>query len=292
MLAIVGPTASSKSALAVEIALRYNGEIISADSRQVYRGLDIGSGKITEGEMRGLRHHLLDVADPQKTFTVDDYKKLAELAIDGAFGRGKLPILVGGTGFYVQAVIDGLDFPKVSPDENLRRELEGKTDEELLFMLQERDPKRARDIDFHNRRRLIRAIEIAEALGKVPPVVSNPKYQTLMIGIEENDEILKKKIRDRLEERLERGMIEEVEHLQKKGLPFERLEQLGLEYRYVGRFLQGKIDRGELFAVLEKEIWLYAKRQRTWFRRDKRITWHKASELTAVFLKVEAFLNN
>ncbi|MCC6290472.1 tRNA (adenosine(37)-N6)-dimethylallyltransferase MiaA [Candidatus Nomurabacteria bacterium] len=162
VLVIVGPTASGKSALAVQLAKKFDGEIISADSRQVYRGLDIGSGKITEKEKRGIPHHLLDIASPKRIFTVARYQKLAKQKIAEIIGRGKLPIICGGTGFYIQAIVDDLALPKVKPDSRLRKSLAQKTVPELFKMLQKLDSNRARKIDRNNPRRLIRAIEIAK----------------------------------------------------------------------------------------------------------------------------------
>ncbi len=273
-MVILGPTASGKSDLAVKIAREFNGEIISADSRQVYRGLNIGSGKITKKEMRGVPHHLLDVVSPKKIFTVVQYQKLARKAIWKIWQRGKLPIICGGTGFYIQSVIEGTIIPEVTPNLKLRKTLEKKTTEDLFKLLRSKDSFRAENIDSKNRRRLIRALEIIESLGEVPKLKAEPiKADILIIGVKKSKDELKNLIKKRLNKRLKQGMIKEVEKLKKRSLSWERLENLGLEYRYVARFLQNKISKGKMIKILEAEIWHYAKRQMTWFKRDKRIIW-------------------
>ncbi|MCC7004398.1 tRNA (adenosine(37)-N6)-dimethylallyltransferase MiaA [Candidatus Nomurabacteria bacterium] len=275
ILVIVGPTASGKSDLAVKLAKKLNGEVISADSRQVYKGLNIGTGKITKKEMWGVKHHLLDVASPKKRFTVADYKKLADKVIKNVLSRGKLPIICGGTGFYIQAVVDDLILPEVEPNLTLRKQLEKKTANELHKILLKLDKNRANNIDKNNSRRLIRAIEIAKALGKVPKITKNSKYSPIIIGIKTNPEELKKKIYKRLLARIKTGMIYEAKRLHKNGLSWKRMEELGLEYRYMARFLQKKITKQELIDQLFSEIWKYSKRQMTWFKRDRRVEWKK-----------------
>ncbi len=296
LLVILGPTASGKSSLAVELAQKYNGEVVSADSRQVYKGLDLGTGKITPAEMQGVPHHLLDVADPATTFTVSDFKLLAEKAIDDIIARGKLPILCGGTGFYIQAVVDNVTLPEVPPNDALRNELETKTAEELFERLQKMDPDRAADLDHHNKRRLIRAIEIAEALGKVPKLESESqknsgKCDTFQIGIETPDDELKKNIHARILSRIDTGMIKEVAALHKNGLSWERLDDLGLEYRYISKHLQGELSKDELIAMLDLKIWQYVKRQRTWFKRDERIQWLSLLQKNIIFEVLDRFLS-
>lgn len=275
VLIIVGPTASGKSDLAVKIAKKHNGEIISADSRQVYKGLNIGTGKITKKEMRGVPHHLLDIADPKKIFTVSEYKKMADKTISEIISRGKMPIICGGTGFYIQTVIDNIALPEVPPNIKLRKKLEKKSTEKLFEILKNLDPERAKNIDAKNGRRLIRAIEIATKLGKVQKIHSGgfSAYNPLFIGIKIEPEILKKRIYKRLISRLKKGMISEAKKLHSQGLSWKRMEDLGLEYRYLARFLQNKITKKEMIEQLNKEIWHYAKRQMTWFKRDKRIKW-------------------
>jgi tRNA dimethylallyltransferase len=293
LIAVVGPTASGKSDLAVDIATEFNGEVISADSRQVYKGLDIGTGKITLDEMKGVRHYLLDVADPEKVFSVTDYKKLANEAVQKIKNSGKLPILCGGTGLYIKSIIDDISFPNVPPNKELRDRLSEKNVKELYQELVLLDPARAENIDPQNPRRLIRAIEIAKALGSVPPITQTGKnaYDTLQIGIRINTETLRENIRKRLLRRIEEGMIEEAIELHKNGLSYERMEALGLEYRYMARFLGGNLTKQEMIVSLEKEIWSYAKRQKTWFKKDERIKWYKLDQKTEILEQVKQFLS-
>ena len=274
MFVIVGPTASGKSDYAVRLAKKVNGEIISADSRQVYKGLDIGSGKITKKETKGVPHYVLDVADPKKQFSVAQYVEHAHKALDTIIKKGKTPIVVGGTGFYIQGFVDGIILPEVPPNNSLRKKLGKKSAAQLYIQIKKLDPKRAQELDPKNSRRLIRAIEIATALGKVPKIKSNPlPYDVRFIGLKVPPEKLKEKIRVRLLKRLRNGMMEEVKHLHKKGLSWKRLEELGLEYRYLALYLQNKIARKEMVEKLATEIWRYSRRQITWFKRDKRIHW-------------------
>ena len=291
LIVIVGPTASGKSDLAVEIAQKWDSEIVSADSRQVYRGLDIGSGKITKREMKGVPHHLLDVANPKRAFSVSRYQKLATKAIKDIWKKGKTPILVGGTGFYIQTVVDGLVLPAVPPNSPLRRELAEQSTLELFERLNQLDPARAETIDRRNPRRLIRAIEIAAALGRVPNLPGRPlDAKILMIGLNPNQATLKTKIKRRLAVRLKHGLLAEVKRLHQNGLTWQRLEDFGLEYRYLARYWQAKIRRSEMVEMLEKEIYHYAKRHLTWFKRDKRIIW--STNKTKIFNLCRQFLNS
>jgi len=276
IIAVVGPTASGKSALAVRLAKKFNGEIISADSRQVYKGMDIGTGKVTKKEMAKIPHYLLDVINPKKQFTVVQYKKLAEKTMKKIHGRGKIPIICGGTGFYIQTITDNIAIPEVKPDAKLRAELEKKSAKELFNQLKKLDPRRAKNIDKNNRRRLIRALEIIIKSGKiVPPLKSEKKYEVLIIGVKRNVKELKELIKTRLLKRLKQGMIKEVINLKKSGLSWKRLEDFGLEYRYAAYYLQNKLSYNEMVGKLQKEIEHYAKRQMTWFRKDKKIHWIK-----------------
>lgn len=291
LLVILGPTATGKSDLAVKIAKKYNGEVISADSRQVYKGLDIGSGKITKKEMRGVKHYMLDVISPKSVFSVAQFKKKTEKIITDIHKRGKLPILCGGTGFYISTVVDGLTFPEVKANNVLRNKLEKQTTEKLLETLKKLDPERAENIDIKNRVRLIRAIEIAKELGSIPKVKKDSKYNVLEIGLDWPDEILRKRIHDRLLKRMKLGMLKEVENLHKKEkVSWKRLESLGLEYRYLALFLQNKIDRKEMLEELETKIWQFAKRQRTWFKRDGRIKWFNPKDVNKIEKEVKRFI--
>lgn len=321
VLVIVGPTSSGKSDLAVKLALKQphvNGqigaEVISADSRQVYKGLDIGSGKITVREMKGVRHHLLDVADPRKQFTVERYRLLAKHAIIDIQKRGKLPIICGGTGFYIDAVLNGSPFPEVPPNPALRKRLSKKSLPQLLAMLRKLDFNRwtmidANPSDKKNARRLIRAIEIAQGSKRAlrlegvrlavsddrrvdgPPAETNRtgaraiplhvNYDARSIGIKIPVDKLRVRIRARLLKRIKTGMIEEVRRLHAKrnsrnpngGLSWKRLDELGLEYRYVARYLQGNMTKQEMIDKLAIEIGRYSKRQMTWWKRNGSIKW-------------------
>lgn len=274
VLVILGPTASGKSDLAVKLAKRFNGEVISADSRQVYKGLDIGTGKITKREMLGVPHHLLDIVSPKTNFNVAKWQKLANKKIRGIIFRNKLPIICGGTGFYIDAVTKGIVLPEVLPNHKLRKDLILKNNDELVKILSKLDPNRLKNIDQSNPVRLIRAIEIAKAIGKVPEISEQkPLFDVLSIGLKLDDKILRKNINKRLEKRIKQGMINEAKKLHTKGVSWKRMEQLGLEYRYLALFLQNKISKEVMIEKLQFEIWHYAKRQMTWFNRDKTIKW-------------------
>lgn len=287
IIVILGPTASGKSALAVRIARAFKGEVISADSRQVYKGLDLGSGKITEKEMKGIPHHLLDVANPKRAFTVAQYKKLGEQAIQEIISRKKIPIICGGSAFYIQALVDGIVFPEVPPNKKLRAELEKKSTAQLCTILKKLDSRRFADIDTNNRHRLVRAIEISKTLGSVPKIkkVRGP-YDFLFIGTMLDDIELKKKIKKRLLDRIDQGMIDEVKYLRKNGLSWKRLESFGLEYRAIAYFLQKKITKEEMISSLEKNIWDFTKRQKTWFKKDTRIQWFDPRDWGGVRKKI------
>jgi tRNA dimethylallyltransferase len=279
ILVILGPTASGKSDLAVHLAKKWGGEVVSADSRQVYRGMNLGSGKITKREMLGVPHHLLDVANPKRTFTVAQYQKLASQTIADILKRDKLPILCGGTGFYIQSIVDDLILPEVKPNPKLRKGLEKKSVEELFVILKNLDPKRAKNIDQKNPHRLIRAIEIALELGAVPELKkAKSKFDLLQLGISIDFTKLEERIHTRLLKRLKSGMVKEVQNLKDGGLSWKKLESFGLEYKYIALFLQEKISKSEMMEKIDSESLKYAKRQMTWFKKDKRIVWVKTEK--------------
>lgn len=286
IIVVVGPTASGKSDLAVSLALRLrsrqakkefgiNGaEIISADSRQIYRGMDIGTGKITKKEMGGIPHYLLDVAQPRRRFTAAQYKKLGQAAIKKIQSKNKLPIICGGTGFYIRALVDDLLIPEVKPNLKLRASLEKKTAAELYSELKKLDPRRAATIDPKNPRRLIRALEIVLTTGQpVPELTLKQQPNVLFLGIKKSRPELARRIKARLEKRLKQGMLAEVKKLRSQGLSWKRLDSFGLEYRWLAKYLQKQISHDEMVARLQKDIEHYAKRQMTWFSRDPRIHW-------------------
>ncbi len=274
IIVVVGPTASGKSDLAIRLAKKYNGEIISADSRQVYRGMDIGTGKVTKKEQKLVRHHLIDVADPRKDFNVDDFKKLAQKNLANIISRGKLPIIVGGTGHYVDTLVYNLKFPSVPPDKRLRRKLDKKSAEELFAELQKLDPERAETIEPKNKRRLIRALEIIKHLGKVPKLEKRKyRYNAFWIGIKLSKEELEKRIIKRVEKRLKDGALEEVKELIAKGVSKKRIYNFGLGYRAMIRFVNKEIGRKEMTQEFIRSEIQYSKRQMTWFKRNKDINW-------------------
>lgn len=291
LIVILGPTATGKSDLGIKLAKTYRGEIISADSRQVYTGLNIGTGKVTKKEMRGVPHHLLDVANPKKRFDVSQFKKQAEKSLKTIISRDTNPIIVGGTGFYIDALVYDIAFPEVPPNKLLREELSKLTNSELVNRLTVLDPERAQAIDVHNPIRLIRAIEIAESIGKTPPLAYTSKYDVLFIGLNTEKEALQKKIHDRLLKRIKMGMVAEVKKLHLDGLSWKRLEELGLEYRYVALFLQNKISKEEMLTQLEREIIQYAKRQMTWFKRNKSILWFNTEDDNS-YRRIEELVEN
>ncbi len=273
-IAIVGPTASGKTALSIALATYFNGEVISADSRQVYRGLDIGSAKVTAKEMGDVSHHLIDIADPTTVYTGAEFKRDGDIALTLITNRGKLPIVAGGSFFYLELLKGTMSSAPVPPNPSLRAELEQKTAMELFAELSKLDPKRAEVIDADNPRRLIRALEIIASVGTVPevPIFELP-YDWLTIGIDVPVDILNERIHTRIIDRLKIGMIEEVENLHKNGLSWERLETIGLEYRYIAYYLQNKLTRDEMIEQLTNKSRQFAKRQRVWLKRDKSIHW-------------------
>lgn len=292
LLVILGPTASGKTSLAVKLAKKFEGEVVSADSRQVYRGLDIGTGKATKREMAGVPHHLLDVVSPKSRFAVVQYQKLATRAIRDILKRGKLPILCGGTGFYIDAVLYGNTFPPAPADRKLRLGLQKKTAPELFSQLKKLDPGRAAAIDRNNKVRLVRALEIILSTGKpVPKLSASEKiFDALELGIRIPSERLKADINARIKKWLKWGLLEEIAGLRRTGLSWKRLRELGLEYRYPAFFLRGGISREEMIRKMGTETWHYARRQMTWFKRDKDVRWVKnekeAEKLVRNFLKI------
>lgn len=290
VIVILGPTATGKSDLAVIIAKKYNGEVISADSRQVYKDLTIGTGKITKKEMRRVQHHLLDVADPKKTYSAAHFVEDAEEALREIKKKGKVPIICGGTGFYIDALLGNLSIPHVPANKKLRKGLSQKSNDELVAALALLDRRRVKTIDRKNRVRLIRAIEVALALGEVPETEKKEKYETLKIGLRLPNNTLKEKIEKRLRTRLQSGMVAEAKQLHAKGLSWKRMEELGLEYRYLAKYLNKKITKEEMIKKLNLEIWRYAKRQMTWFKRDKSIRWIAPTETKRAERLIKKFL--
>lgn len=276
IIVILGPTAAGKSQLAIKIAKKIKGEIISADSRQIYKGLDIGTEKITKKERQGIKHYMIDIAKPQNLYTVIQYQRAAKKILNKIFKKRKVPLIVGGTGFYIDTLIYDYKLPAVAPQKGLRKKLQKKSTEELVQMLKGLDPKRAANIDLHNRRRLIRALEIVLKTGTpVPEIKKQSPYQILKIGIRKSPDQLRQLINERLDKTLKKGLIEETIKLRKKRLSWKRLEELGLEYRLAANYLRGLIPYSRMISQMQTEIYRLAKRQMTWFKRDKSIIWIK-----------------
>ena len=274
LIVILGTTACGKSGLGVELARHVGGEIVSADSRQVYRGLDLGTGKVTEEEMGGVPHHLLDVVDPNESYSVAQFQRDAYAAIDDILARGKVPLLVGGTGLYVRAVAEGYTFRDSQPDPALRAELEGKSAEELYAIFREKTGRTLTGGEENNRHRLVRTLEKVLAGEDLTEAPRDPHYQVLQLGMTYPREELCRRIDERLIRRLDDGIVEEVEHLREAGATDAFLEGLGLEYRYILWYLTGKLpDREALIDELGRAIKRFAKRQMVWFKKDRDVLW-------------------
>lgn len=276
LIVILGPTASGKSGYAVELAKRIGGEVISADSRQVYRGLDIGTEKITREEMRGIPHHCIDLASPRRSFSVEQWRRHALRAIARCRKRGTVPILAGGTGLYIDALVFGIQFPHVKPNAALRARLGRMHTSTLFSMLEELDPERARTIEAQNPRRLIRAIEVATELGKVPAVTrEHSPYQVTWIGITPPFPVLEVRIADRLDRALSAGLVDETARLRTDmGMSWQRIDELGMEYRICAQYLCGALPEALLRDTLVRSVRRYAKRQLTWLKRYKDVAWY------------------
>lgn len=296
IVVILGTTASGKTGLGVKLARKFDGEIVSADSRQVYRGMDVGTGKDLEeyrieipkssisNQRRFVKipYHLIDVVSPNTEYNLAKYKKQAEKAIDDILKRGRLPIVVGGTGLYLEALVEGYDLAQARPDRGFRERFEKASLEKLLQKIQKLDPAFAGKInesDRKNRRRLIRYLEILERGERSGE--ARKRYESLLIGLTRPKEELEKRIYKRLIDRLEReDMVGEVKRLHKEGVSWKRLESFGLEYRFVSLYLKGELTYEEMVEKLFIAIRQFAKRQMTWFRRWERkgakIHWIKA----------------
>ena len=276
LVVILGPTCSGKSALAVKIAKKFNGEIISADSRQVYKGLNLASGKISKNEMAGIKHYCLNVTSLTTHYTAAQFKKCADSAIKKIIKNKKTPIIAGGTAFYINALINRNYIPEVKPNWKLRKELEKKSAAKLFKILKKLDPRRARSIEPKNKRRLIRAIEIIRQTGKPVPEF-NPElrndFDVLILGIKRTTEDLKNRIYKRLKIRLKSGMVDEIKKLHIGGISWKRFEELGLEPRWIARYLQNKISKLEMEAGIVRDTQKFIRHQMNWWKKDERINW-------------------
>jgi tRNA dimethylallyltransferase len=277
LIVILGPTAAGKSALGIALALRCNGEIVSADSRQVYRGMDIGTAKVTPAEQALVPHHVLDIADPHDSYSVSQFQHAAIAAINDILHRGRVPFLVGGSPHYIQAVVDNLDMPRVPPQPELRAALERRPLADLLAQLAELDPLSAATIDRNNPRRVQRALEVCLVTGRPfseQRGTGQPLYDTFLLGIHWPRPVLYARIDAGIDERMQQGLVQEVQRLLALGLTHERLDALGLEYRFVSRLLRGEFaDEAEMVQRLKYATHDFVRRQLAWFRKDQRILW-------------------
>jgi len=286
---ITGATASGKSEIAIWLALKINGEIINADSRQVYKYLNIGSGKISEKEKKIVKHHLLDIAHPKRSYSLGKWLKDVDEVIKKIYRKNKIPIICGGTILYLKALKEGWVLPNVKPNYKLRKELEKFSADELYEILLKLDPERAKTIQKENKRRLIRAIEIATFLGKVPSLKKEPKYEILVVAPYVDFKRLERKIYKRLIKRV-KGIIQEIKKLRKLGLSLERIISFGLEYRWFGKYVKGEVDLKTAIEKCYKDIRRFAKKQINELKKLNYVYWFKnKKELLKI---VKDFLKN
>lgn len=292
VIVICGPTAAGKTDWSLELAHKIGGEIICADSRQVYRKMDIGTAKPRgdwqwQASWKGLRHsfyvdgiahHLVDFLDPGKRFTVAEFRDRAMKYIKLAYRNGRIPMVVGGTGLYIGALINNLQIPRVAPNTKLRRSLEEKTNEQLMQLLAQMDPDTARTIDKNNTRRIVRALEVCILSGA--PFSEQRKegeqlFEFLQIGVETDRETLNTRIDQRVDKMVERGLIQEIEGLLKQKYSWDLPSMSGIGYRQFQQYFEGNATLEDAVAGLKRDTKRYARRQLTWFRRDKSIIWCK-----------------
>lgn len=290
LILILGPTASGKTETAVKLAGNLGGEIVSADSRQIYKEMNIGTAKPTKKELKGVPYHLIDIVSPKKDFNVAVYKKLAIKKIKEIQKKKRVPFLVGGTGLYIKAVVDNVGFPKVVPNKKLRKRLEGKTEKELFKIYKKLDPEGAKFIDKKNKRRLIRAIEVCKLTGE--PFWQNrkkqkPIFDVLEIGIKINKSDLKKRVEERTKKMLELGLEKEAKKLFKEYGEIPLLKTIG--YQEFKDYFEGKITKEKVEELINIHTLQFIKRQMTWFKKDKKIIWLK--KLSQIEKTIKSFLN-
>ena len=302
LIAIVGPTAVGKTAVALRLADELSVEVVSADSRQVYRYMDIGTAKPTAQEQQRVVHHLLDIVDPDEPFTLVQYQRLAYAAIDDVQRRGRIPLLVGGTGLYVKAVLEGLNIPHVEPDQELREQLYAEAEAEgcevLHNRLRELDPVAAERTDARNVRRVVRALEVCYRVGK--PVsrlqnVSPPPYHIKRIGLTMPRDRLYQRIDERVDRMLAAGLVEEVRSLVQRGYSYDLPAMSGLGYRQIGMYLRGEVSLEEAVALIKRHTRRFVRQQANWFRADDpQIGWFDVSKAAfeAVLTRLRGFLTS
>lgn len=287
VIVICGPTASGKTTLSIQLAQKINGEIISSDSMQIYKDMNIGTAKPDQQEMQGIKHYLLDFVEPNQRYSVADYKKDAENAIEDILQKGKVPIIVGGTGLYVDSLIYGIEYPNIEFDENYRKELERRVEKEGLEKLYEKakkiDPQAMKKISRNDQKRILRVLEIYNATGKtkteqeIESRKNEVKYDYRVFAINMDREKLYDRINKRVDIMIQKGLIEEVENLLKKYNEFPTAMQ-GLGYKEVVEYIQGKVLKEDMIENIKRESRRYAKRQITWFKKIENVKWIQGNE--------------
>lgn len=295
VIVICGPTASGKTALSIQLAQKINGEIISSDSMQIYKDMNIGTAKPDKQEMQGIKHYLLDFVEPNQRYSVADYKKDAENAIEDILQKGKVPIIVGGTGLYVDSLIYGIEYPNIEFDENYRKKLEKRAEKEGLEKLYEEarkiDPQAMEKISRNDQKRILRVLEIYNATGKtkteqeIESRKNEVKYDYRVFAINMDREKLYDRINKRVDIMIQKGLIEEVENLLKKYNEFPTAMQ-GLGYKEVVEYLQGKVLKEDMIENIKRESRRYAKRQITWFKKNKQTIWIGPNDLQMILNEI------
>jgi len=298
LIIIVGPTAVGKTSLAIALAREFSGEIISADSRQIYRFMDMGTAKPAREEQRLVPHHLIDIVDPDEEYSVALYQTQARQKILEIYSRNRIPFLVGGTGLYVRSIVDGLTLSRLPRNLELRKSLEEESESKGLAVLYDKlkqiDPLSASRLLQGDRRRIIRALEIYETTGVIPSKLQSqekPDYALLMIGLWMDRPLLYQKINERVDWMISSGLVEEVQSLLNMGYSPDLPSMSGLGYRQIAQYLKGEITIDRAIYLIKRDTRHYAKRQLTWFRPDERIQWFKAEEAKPIFERVKNFLN-
>lgn len=295
VIVICGSTASGKTALSIQLAQKINGEIISSDSMQIYKNMNIGTAKPDKQEMQGIKHYLLDFVEPNQRYSVADYKKDAENAIEDILQKGKVPIIVGGTGLYVDSLIYGIEYPNIEFDENYRKKLEKRAEKEGLEKLYEEarkiDPQAMEKISRNDQKRILRVLEIYNATGKtkteqeIESRKNEVKYDYRVFAINMDREKLYDRINKRVDIMIQKGLIEEVENLLKKYNEFPTAMQ-GLGYKEVVEYIQGKVLKEDMIENIKRESRRYAKRQITWFKKNKQTIWIGPNDLQMILNEI------